>query len=52
MININQQPVQNGAMFSFGSYHLILTLKRNEDSSDNESLAVLLADGDETKQLQ
>ena len=38
-------------MFSFGTYHLILTLKPGENTSSAESLAILLAEGDETKKL-
>ena len=38
-------------MVSFGTYHLIVTLKPAEDSTKEDAVAVLLADGDETKEL-
>jgi len=37
-------------MISFGTYHLIVTLKKETESAHEETLAVLLADGEETKE--
>jgi len=37
-------------MISFGTYHLIVTIKPKADETKEDSIAILLADGEETKE--
>lgn len=48
----SEQQVHSGEMISFGTYHLIVTIKPKADETKEDSIAILLADGEETKEAQ